>query len=346
LPTDSKHIAVIRLSAMGDVAMTVPVLRALVSQHPNVQVTMVSRPFFASFFADIPNVSFFAVDLAKKHKGFWGLIRLYRDLKNLGIDAVADLHQVTRSKIVGMLFRLSGNKVASLDKARAQRKALTRPENKIFKPIKPVTARYADVFAALGFPVDISRPAFPERQPLPENIVRMTGGKMGKWIGIAPFAQHGSKVYPLDLMQQVVDGLAQSASRLLLFGGGLAEIEQLKELAGEHDNAVVVAGELSLTEELQLMLHLDAMLSMDSANAHLAAMLGVKTITLWGATHPFAGFAPFAQPLENAITADREKFPKLPTSVYGNKKIAGYEDAMRTIAPGTVIRKVVRVLGL
>jgi ADP-heptose:LPS heptosyltransferase len=82
------------------------------------------------------------------------------------------------------------------------------------------------------------------------------------------------------------------------------------------------------------------MLSMDSGNAHIAAMLGVKVITLWGATHPFAGFSPFNQPLGNALTADRNLFPKLPTSVYGNKMVEGYEDAMRTISVESVINKI------
>jgi ADP-heptose:LPS heptosyltransferase len=79
---------------------------------------------------------------------------------------------------------------------------------------------------------------------------------------------------------------------------------------------------------------------MDSGNAHIAAMLGVKTVTLWGATHPFAGFAPFNQPLENCLTADRNQYPLLPTSVYGNKKVEGHEDVMRSITVEKVVRSV------
>ena len=86
------------------------------------------------------------------------------------------------------------------------------------------------------------------------------------------------------------------------------------------------------------------MLSMDSGNAHIAAMLGVKVITLWGATHPFAGFKPFNQPDDFCITSDREQFPFLPTSVYGNKKVEGYENAMRSILPETVVSKINSVL--
>ena len=72
-----------RLSAMGDVAMTVPVLRAFVNQFPEVKITVVSRPFFKPFFEGIPNLSFFAFDEKERHKGFFGLCRLFQDLNSI-----------------------------------------------------------------------------------------------------------------------------------------------------------------------------------------------------------------------------------------------------------------------
>ncbi|WP_165764659.1 glycosyltransferase family 9 protein [Flavobacterium cyanobacteriorum] len=341
------HILVIRLSAMGDVAMTVPVLRALLLQHPEVQITVVSKAFFRPFFDDIPRVAFFAADTKGRHKGTLGIIRLYNDLKKLKIDAVADLHNVLRSKLVTMLFALAGKKTATVDKARAEKKALTRAENKVFKPLKPVTQRHADVFAALGFPVDLENPVFPEQKQLTQDIIQITGNKSGKWIGIAPFAQHKGKVYPQDLMQEVVNKLADNPGyKVFLFGGGQAETAVLLAMAKNRENIVVVAGKLKLEQELALISHLDVMLSMDSGNGHMAAMLGVPVVTLWGATHPFAGFAPFNQPAENQVTADREQYPLLPTSVYGNKIIPGYEDAMRTIKPDNVAERILAVISI
>lgn len=335
------HIAVIRLSAMGDVAMTVPVLRALVLQYPEVQLTVVSRPFFKPFFDGIPNVNFFAVDLQKRHKGFTGLLRLYSDLRKRNIDIVADLHNVLRSKVVRNLFRLSGKKVAATDKGRADKKALTRFENKIFAPVKPMVERHCATFAELGFAIDLTNPEFPEKASLSEEIIAVTGAKSEKWIGIAPFAQYQSKVYPQDLMQKVIEALAQDSNiKIFLFGGGAKEIEILNQLKSNLGNIVVVAGKLKLQQELDLISNLEAMLSMDSGNAHMAAMLGVKVITLWGATHPYAGFKPFHQPDDFCITADRERYPLLPTSVYGNKKVEGYEGVMRTILPQTIVSKI------
>ena len=326
---------------MGDVAMTVPVLRALVAQHPEVKITVVSRVFYKPIFKNIPNVNFFSAHVHHRHKGLLGLFRLYKDLKSKGVTEFADLHNVLRSKIIRMLFSFSGIKTATVDKGRAEKAALTRAENKIFKPLSTMFERYATVFEQLGFSLDLSNPVFPPKQKLETEIVDLIGENYQKLIGIAPFAQYDSKVYPLDLMQQVIDKLASTKThKILLFGGGKKEIELLDSISKDKENVLVVAGQLKFKQELQLISNLDVMLSMDSGNAHLAAILGVKVITLWGATHPFAGFSPFNQPLENALTADSSLYPKLPTSVYGNKKVAGYEDAMRTILPINVVEKI------
>jgi ADP-heptose:LPS heptosyltransferase len=334
-----------RLSAMGDVAMTVPVLRAFVNQHPQVKITVISRPFFKAFFEGIPNLSFFAFDEKERHKGFLGLLRLFQDLKGLDIDAFADLHNVLRSKIIRNLFALSGKKTASVDKGRAEKKALTQPENKVFQQLPTMFERHVKVFEQLGFTVDLSSRSagtvFPAKAVLSPGILTLIGTNYQKLIGIAPFAQYDSKVYPLDLMQQVIDQLAlDTTNSILLFGGGKKEIEILNSLAANNENVTVVAGKIKFQQELQLISNLDVMLSMDSGNAHIAAMLGVKVITLWGATHPYAGFSPFNQLMENALVSDRNLFPKLPTSVYGNKKVEGYEDAMRTIAVNDIVLRV------
>ena len=340
-----KHIAVMRLSAMGDVAMTVPVLRAFVKQYPDIKITVISRPFFKPFFDGISNVDFFAFDEKEKHKGFFGLVQLYKDIKKFRIDSFADLHNVLRSKIVSFFFALSGKKRATVDKGRKSKKELTRTENKIFKQLPTMFERHAKVFEKLGFPIDLSNPEFPQKAKLSEDVLEIIGDQNQKLIGIAPFAQYDSKVYPLDLMTDVITKLAENPlNKILLFGGGKKEIEILDSLSRPFENVINIAGKIKFQQELKLISNLDIMLSMDSGNSHIAAMLGVKVITLWGATHPYAGFLPFNQSLENALTADRNLYPKLPTSVYGNKMVDGYEDAMRTIAPIEIVKKIEELL--
>ncbi|MEO8533725.1 MAG: glycosyltransferase family 9 protein [Flavobacterium sp.] len=335
-----------RLSAMGDVAMTVPVLRALIKQYPTLKITVISRPFFKPFFEGIPNLEFFAFDEKERHKGFFGLLRLFKDVKKLKVDAFADLHNVLRSKIVSLLFALSGKKRATVDKGREGKKELTRAENKIFEQLPTMFERHAKVFEELGFPVNLSNPEFPKKAVLSAEITDLVGENYQKLIGIAPFAQYDSKVYPLNLMQEVVAKLAENKDHtVLLFGGGKKEIEILDSISEPFKNVINVAGKIKFQQELKLISNLDVMLSMDSGNAHIAAMLGVKVITLWGATHPYAGFLPFNQSLENALVSDRDMYPKLPTSVYGNKLVEGYEEAMRTISPKKIVKRIQSQLG-
>ncbi|GAL62266.1 glycosyltransferase family 9 protein [Algibacter lectus] len=333
-----QHILVIRLSAMGDVAMTVPVLRALIKNHPDIKITVLTREFFAPFFRDLSNVTVFPAEVKKRHKGVLGLWKLSNELKVFKIDAIADLHNVLRSQILKLFF--FGKQTIQIDKGRAEKKALVSGEN--FQQLKTTHQRYADVFNKLGYNLDLSNPTFPERAVLSTEMQVFLGHNFKKIIGIAPFAAHAGKMYPLNLMKQVIEALSKDY-QIVLFGGGKQEIEALTAIENSFDNVVNAAGKLNLNEELDLISNLDGMLAMDSGNAHMAAMMGVKTITIWGVTHPFAGFTPFNQPNDYALVANKDEFPEIPTSIFGNKYPENYKEAAGSITPETVVRKVTEV---
>ena len=334
-----KHILVIRLSAMGDVAMTVPVLRAFVSQYPDVKLTVLTKPVFRPLFRGIENLQVVDAQIKGKHKGIFGLWKLSKSLKTLEFDAVADLHNVLRSKILKLFF--FGKTVIQIDKGRKEKKALTRGQ--IFEQLKTTHQRYADVFQKLGYPINLQLPGAPKKVNLNETYLNVIGNDSKKWIGIAPFAAFEGKTYPLDLMSKVIEQLSKKY-KILLFGARNEEAETLASLANTFDNTISLAGKFSLSEELDIISNLDLMLSMDSGNAHLAAMLGVKVLTIWGVTHPYAGFLPFNHNLDTALLADRQQFPKIPTSVYGNQFPEGYENAIKSITPDQIISKIKMLL--
>jgi ADP-heptose:LPS heptosyltransferase len=340
----SKHILVIRLSAMGDVAMTVPVIKAMLRTYPNVKITVVSRAFLKPIFQNIPNVSFYTADVKGKHKGVLGLFKLYKELKKLNIDLVADLHNVLRSKILGTYFKLGGYKTCKIDKGRAAKKALTQTEGKIFKQLKTTHERYADVFNKLGYQVDLTNEDVLAQLETTKKIALFIGETREKLIGIAPFAAFDGKTYPIIQMEAVIAKLSETKHYKIVLFGGPADKKQLVAWESNYKNVVNAAGLFSFEEELILISNLDLMLSMDSGNAHLAAMFGKKVITIWGVTHPYAGFYPFGQPQENALLADRSRYPLLPTSIYGNKYPEGYENVMQTITPQTVFDKILEVI--
>nr|WP_082041803.1 glycosyltransferase family 9 protein [Lacinutrix sp. Hel_I_90] len=324
---------------MGDVAMCVPVLRAFCEQHPEIKLTVLTRAFFTPFFRDIPQVTVFAPDLKGKHKGVFGLFKLSKELKTLKIDAVADLHNVLRTNILKLFF--FGKRFVQIDKGRNEKKALT--EGRVFQQLKTTHERYADVFRALGYSLTLKNPSFPELAKLKLGTQELLESNTKHWIGMAPFAQYDSKMYPLDLLEKVIHKLSRT-HKVILFGGGKQEVKILNQFQNKYENVVNVAGQFDLNEELNIISNLDVMVSMDSGNAHLAAMLGKKVITIWNVTHPFAGFSAFNQPEEHAVLANRTQFPLIPTSIYGNRYPEHYKEASRTIAPETIIKKIESVL--
>ena len=335
-----QNILVIRLSALGDVAMTVPVLRALNQNYPDTKITILTRPFYIPLFRDLKNVTICSADLNGEHKGVIGLYKLAIQLnKDHIFYAVADLHNVLRSKILKKFLRCK--QFIAIDKGRAEKKILT--SGKAFRQLKTTYQRYADVFEGLGFQIDLSKPSFSERAILSKKILSIIGETTKPLIGIAPFAAHVGKMYPLNLIKIVIEELSKTY-QIILFGGGENEIGILNQFESDISNTINLAGKLSLDEELDVISNLDVMLSMDSGNAHLAAMLGIKVVTIWGVTHPFAGFAPFNQPNDYALLADKNKFPKIPTSIYGNKYPENYKQAAGSISPETIVNKINSIL--
>lgn len=324
---------------MGDVAMTIPVIFAFAKANPETQITFLSKAFFRPILETLPNVNFVAAETNSTHKGIIGLWRLSRELKAIQITHVADLHNVLRSKILRLFLRVPS---ATINKGRLEKKELTRANNKELEQLKTTSQRYAEVLNILGFsrikPATISKP-----EPN-YSVIDFTGHNTKKWIGIAPFAAHQGKQYPLELMREVILELDKQENTGLFLFGAPHEKKQLLELSEGCKNCSIVAGALQFQDEINLIGQLDTMLSMDSGNGHLAAMFGIPTVTLWGVTHPYVGFAPFEQEA-HCIVSDREQYPLIPTSVYGNKVPQGYENVMQTITSTMVVEKIKTILG-
>ena len=344
-----EHLLVIRFSALGDVAMTVPVVYALAQQYPDVRITVLSRNFARPLFDDLlPNINFMEADLKREYQGITGLNSLYRRLLAKQFTAIADLHSVLRSSYLRMRFNLDHYKVAHIDKHRKDRRRITSSSNKQLIQLPTSFQNYADVFARLGYPVNVQfRSIFSEdggdMNLLPESLPRPTVGQ--PCIGIAPFAAHEGKIYPVRLMEQVVEQLLAKHpdTRIYLFGKGQREDETFPKWCAAHPQCVYVSQHLNnLRDELILMSHLQVMVSMDSANMHLASLVATPVVSVWGATHPFTGFMGWNQNPENAIQIPLECRP---CSIYGQKPcLRGDYACMRNIAPEQIVNRVELIL--
>ncbi|WP_462318770.1 glycosyltransferase family 9 protein [Marinilabilia sp.] len=340
----AKKILVFRFSALGDVAMTVPVLWSFRQKYPDHEIWFVSRPFATDLVSPIPGVHFFPVDLKVKHKGLPGLFRLFRELRQFGPwDAVVDLHSVLRTHVLTSLFKLSGTKVSKINKGRKEKKDLTRKERKIFRPLLSTQERYRQVFTNAGYPFDMvefpGKELYGESASSEQKLSPSLGDLEGPLIGVAPFAKHQWKMWPEAKMKELMQMLDQRGYQMILFGGPGQEQEKLEDWASKLKNARTFAGQLSMSQELSLIARLSVMVSMDSANMHLASLAGTLVVSIWGATHPFAGFYGYGQSVDDAVQID---LPCRPCSVFGNKPChRGDFACMMSISPEMVFNKII-----
>lgn len=341
----AEHVLIIRFSALGDVAMTVPVVYSLAYTYPETRFTVLSRPFARPFFENLaPNVFFMEADVKGEYHGIHGLNKLYRRLIAKNFTAVADLHDVLRSKYLLMRFQLGGYKNARIDKHREGKRKLCAPKNKVKKQQPTSFENYQDVFEKIGYPI---QPYFDslfgkEKGPISQLssiIGKKAPGK--KWIGIAPFAAHKGKIYPIEKMETVIANLneAYPDCRIFFFGGGKTEMAKMDEWCERYHTCTNASKNLhGLSEELILMSHLDVMVSMDSGNMHLASLVNCPVVSIWGATHPYCGFMGWNQKSDDCVQIDLDCRP---CSVYGNKPcLRGDYACLNNITPQQIVDKV------
>ena len=350
--SSQQTILVLRFSALGDVALTVPVIKAFLAANKDVSIVMASEQHCAGLFSGIERLAFEGFDLKGEFKGFVGIFKIFNLLrKKYAFSMVADLHGVIRTHVLRFLFEASRRKTEVINKGRIEKYALVRKENKIFRPLPHATERYADVFRRLGFKVtlplleeifeslDLSLVAESSKKPPKKN--RSAKASVVK-IGFAPFAKHAPKMYSVDKFKEIVQCFDKAPYELYFFGGKGAERLLLADWEGQFSHAVPMAPASSIREELETMREMRAMVTMDSANMHLASLVDVPVVSLWGPTHPYAGFYGFKQDLLNAVQVN---LSCRPCSVFGNTACwRGDHACMEQITPAMVEEKLLKLL--
>ena len=316
------HLLLIRLSALGDVVMLLPVVRSMREQHPEVQLSVLSQPFARPFFEAIEGVHFIEAEIHNRHKGILGLWRLARKLeKENSFTTIADVHSVLRSWLLTFFLCLlhfpRKYRIATINKGRKEKEHLTRAKAKQLVPLEHSVKRYADVLQRLTFKLQIPYELGGlEPVDLPPAVAPFFTHTRPR-VGIAPFAKHKGKIYPLERTLELVKRLQRQGIQVFLFGSQGDEQHLLERWATKPDIVVIPTYHLNLLEELSVMQRLDLMVAMDSANMHLASWAGTRVLSIWGATHRFAGFYGWGQS-EN-LAVERDDIACRPCSIYGNK---------------------------
>ena len=303
---------------MGDVAMLPHALRALMSAYPGLRVTVATRPMFKPFFEGL-GVDFLDVDLKGAHHSLRGMWRLAAEARRLGVDAVADVHDVLRSRAFRLSMTLHGIPVAFIHKARAEKRRFIRCGSRGMEPLRHTVLRYCDTFRRLGFVFDDPEPV--RRQERPDPF----GPKEGVWVGFAPFSAQRGKTYPEELSREAVRLLAERYDRVFIHGGGGGEQRFAEEMERMYPNVTALFGKVGLDGEMDLIADLDCVVS------------------VWGATHPGLGFLGYGCDPRGVLQAD---MACRPCSVFGSKPCRyGDYRCLKAVTPAMIAERVRLLVG-
>ena len=325
---------ILRLATLGNVAMTVPVVASLSKRYPKDRFVLAAKKDLAAMFASMPNVSFEEVDNRLDWKGVFRLWRKWRDK----VDAVIDLQDVPRTRLLRGLLRLSGKRVTSVRYGRFRKHLIT-----IFgvgkSQLPSEFERYQDAFRRAGLETNDAFESLPVNGSAAQVVAERFGEKNGRWIGLAPFAKSKSNMLPYRVTKDIIELLTQDTStRVFLFGAGAVECEMLRQWATVFPRTESVAGQLKLKEELELMRKLDVMICMDSANQHLSSLVGLRAVSVWCGTHPMIGFKGWKQRQEDIV--QRHDLRCRPCTCHGTNHCRYGNFACREINAETIVEQI------
>ena len=317
------NVLITKFREFTDVIMTLPVIYSACGSNPDCSFVLVTRRSLAPLFINAPsNLTVEGIDTAD-YAGIGGAARLWRELRGrynphrfIGLDNDA------WTRWIALRARLAGV-ASSLVRNAPGKNKLIRKNNKVMLPLLTARARYREAFFRLGLPIQEHFQGLYGKggkgDPALFDAVTPPPRPGETWIGIAPFAKHRGKSYPVEMMEEVVDILQRNIPdlKIILFGGGERERAILADWSRRHPCAVSPAvARLGFPAELSLLSYLDVMLTMDSANMHLASLVDVPVVTVWGATHPYCGYKGWHQKESRAISLP---MPCRPCSLHGDR---------------------------
>ena len=317
--------------------MTVPVISILRSTHPEIKITLLTTKFFSTLYNQIPEINFLYFE--PKHKTLQGLFCLSRKINKINPDFIIDLHDVLRTKILRLFLINKFGHTVVVNKGRKEKKLLIRGIKS--EPLKLMHRRYAETFEALNIKINIDDFSYYKKIKITNHNYAFSSND--KLIGIAPFARHQCKEYSINNIINFIDSLDKSW-QILIFGAPGNEEQKIIKLCNNKSNRHVISSNYNLEQQMAIMSNLDVMISMDSANGHIASLFGIDVITIWGATHPNSGYGPLNQPKENSIVPDLNKYPDLPVTIYGSDCPADYVEAINTIKCERILERLNKII--
>lgn len=273
-----KKVLIIRLSSLGDILLTTPLVRALKKYNPELNIEFLLRQEYKDLLLENPNIS-------KLHlftRNDFENLNLLKMLREENFDLIIDLQNNLRSR--GINSKLKGEKV-KFDKKSFQKVLLVKTKINLLRNAPPIPLRYANVIE--GLELDDSRlDLFTHKQPSKE--IQLTENL----IGLCPGARHFTKRWPLEHYIELCRILIQNKFIVALFGGTIDK-QFCERISKEIPQAINLCNDDDILQTAADMKLCDAIICNDSGLMHAASAIGTKVLTIFGSSVKEFGFAPY-----------------------------------------------------
>ncbi len=307
----SGKILIYRFSSFGDVLITIPVIISALEANHGLHIVFVTRIRFVGYVPLHERLTVVGLDLENDYSGLHGIYKIYKLLISKAEYKLAiDLHNVLRTKLLSFLLRIQKLNVYTLNKNRRSKRNFISGKDRTALP--STMERYLMVFNKAGLNFRIENPGhiFSSEKEFSKETTH------SYHIGLAPFARHATKAWSIENFVNLISILNKQRDIQYYIFGAESEFVLASVLIGS--NVHNYCGTLTPTEEISLIKQLNVMVSMDSANMHLADILGIPVVSIWGGTHADIGFRPSFQKKDDLISSPIQ-IDCRPCSVYGKK---------------------------
>jgi ADP-heptose:LPS heptosyltransferase len=320
LETAPLSILILRLSSLGDIVLTFPLVCALREKYPTARIDFVVKKEYREVLAFCEGISnVFEVDTSA---GRNGLDRLRDAFKKNNYTHVLDLHNNFRSRI---LRRGVGESLSPINKRSLQRWLLVKLKLNLLKNAPDIIGRYFETARVLGIVDSGKGPS-----------IAHSSTRNPKLVAIAPGARHWNKRWPKENFIEVARRLLEDGYNVELYGSADERtlIEEISTTLAS-DRVKNLAGELSIKESMERLSHASLAMTNDSGLMHISNALSIPTISIFGPTVREFGFMPRG---DHAIVVQNEGLSCRPCTAIGRADCPkGHFRCMKEITPENIL---------
>jgi lipopolysaccharide heptosyltransferase II len=334
----SPDILVVRFSAIGDILLTTPLLRAIRTRHPGARIAVLTKEQYVPLLSDNPNVNeVLGVPAGEPLREIAGMIRSVR------YSHLLDLHGNLRTLGLRLMAR---GPWRSFSMQRVARQVLITTKRDIYPTATPVAERYFEAAAGLDVEPDDQPPDFylsPEAEAYASARLAELGLAQGRaLVAIAPGAAHATKCWPVDSWIRLGRRLVGTGADVMVLGGPEDKPVAQQVVSGvrqrltgtENPRIASGAGMLALQETGAVIKRAVALISGDTGIMHMATGVRTPVVALFGPTVRQFGFFPYRAERTSVIELPLECRPCSPHG--GPSCPLGHHGCMRGIPPEKV----------